>query len=140
MKGRGPHLLVILTFVGVLLSAGGFQLGLELRQGETPRVLQLLTRTPTVPHLRAYEQTLEETNWIATHLRPWIQYVRFILFRDLGPKALVGLESWCFYLPGVQYPDAAPFSIARFRSRGGHLRLSGSVGCSRHSSRRHAGT
>ena len=102
MKPRGPHLFVTLVFAGMLLSAGSSQLGLELRQGKTPQLLELFHRVPTVANLRAFEQSLEDQSWLANRLRPGTHYVQFVLFRELGDKVLLGHDGWWFYKPGVE--------------------------------------
>jgi hypothetical protein len=103
MNHRGPHVLATLIFAGILLSAGGLQLGVEQRRGEKPQLLELFTQTPTVAHLRAYEQDLEDASWLARQLRPWMQYAQYVLLKDAGDKALRGPNGWFFYKPGVQY-------------------------------------
>lgn len=103
MKPRSPHLFTALTFAGMLLSAGSIQLVMELARGEEPQLLELFTRTPTVAHLRAYEDNLEDTSWLAGQLRPWMQYVQYLLLGDTGDKALQGPNGWFFYRPGVEY-------------------------------------
>jgi len=87
----------------MLLSAGSIQLVMELARGEKPQLLELFTRTPTVVHLRAYEDHLEDTSWLAGQLRPWMQYAQYILLDDTGDKALQGPNGWFFYKPGVEY-------------------------------------
>ena len=36
-------------------------------------------------------------------IRPWVQFVRFVLLDDTGDKALLGRDGWFFYRPAVQY-------------------------------------
>ena len=103
MNHRGPSIFVTLIFAGMLLSASVLQLGVELRRGERPQLLDLFTQTPTVAHLRAYEQDLEDASWLARQLRPWMQYAEYVVFKDPGDKALRGPNGWFFYKPGVEY-------------------------------------
>lgn len=103
MNDRGPPIVVTVVFVGILLSAGGVQLAVELRRGERPPLLELFTQTPTVARLRTYEQDLEDASWLASQLRPWMQYAQYVLFKDVGHKALRGPNGWFFYRPGVEY-------------------------------------
>lgn len=103
MKPRGAPIFTTLMFAAMLLSAGSTQLVIELARGEKPQLLELFTRTPTVAHLRAYEDNLEDTSWLARQLRSWMQFAQFVLLKDTGEKALQGPNGWFFYRPGVEY-------------------------------------
>jgi hypothetical protein len=102
MNRRGPQILVTLVFGVMLLSAGSIQLGLEWYRGEKPQVLELFVRAPTAAHLRAFEHRLESESWLAQRLRPWMQYVQFVLLNDPGEKAVRGRDGWFFYRPGLE--------------------------------------
>jgi hypothetical protein len=54
-------------------------------------------------YLRAYETEIEETSVFANSLRPPMQYLRYVLLGDVGPKAVQGENGWLFYKPGYEY-------------------------------------
>jgi hypothetical protein len=93
----------------------------------------LLRHVPTQSNLRTFEKDLEDRSIFAQSARPWIQYWRFIAFRDAGEKVLFGRDGWLFYRPDVRYlvdsppvEEEDPFEAVRdFRdqlaARGIHL-------------------
>jgi hypothetical protein len=54
-------------------------------------------------YLRPYEKDLENNSLFASYLRPRVQYVRYILFGDLGDKGIAGKGGWFFYRPDVEF-------------------------------------
>ena len=102
-KPRGSVLFMTLSFLAILSAPGAIQLLTEIQRGDRPQILSVFDRLPTVQSLRAYERELEDTSRVVTALRPWIQYVQFNLLEDAGRKALIGLDGWLFYQPGVAY-------------------------------------
>jgi len=70
-----------------------------------------LLATKNIPHifwndlyLRPYEKEMENTSVFATAIRPAMLYTRFVLFNDLGEKAVPGdVNNWFFYKPDVDY-------------------------------------
>jgi lysophospholipase L1-like esterase len=103
MQNRGPSLFVAVLFALTLFIPGVTQLGIEMGRGEVPQAFDLFARPPVVSHLRAYEATLESESWLASRLRPWMQYARFVLLNDPGEKAVRGRDGWFFYKPGLEY-------------------------------------
>jgi hypothetical protein len=67
-------------------------------------------------YLRPYEKELENSSVFATAGRPRMQYFRYMLFRDLGDKGVLGTRNWFYYRPDVDFlvkPDVRdPRSIA----------------------------
>jgi hypothetical protein len=57
MKRRAPELFVLLVFIGMMLSAGTLQLGLDLWNREAPQVLEMFKDTPTVAELARLRET-----------------------------------------------------------------------------------
>ena len=100
---HNPQFVLILVFLGIIVSVPLIQTAVEARRGEWPQALEVLKRKPTARNLRAYERGLEDASWVAAQLRPWAQYAQFAWFTDGGQKALVGRDGWLFYKPGVQY-------------------------------------
>lgn len=98
-----PHLVLSLVFTGILASAGGLQLGIDLARGAKPQVLDLFTHLPTITHLRAYEKDLENHNWLGAQMRTGMQVLQFFCLNNPGEKALLGYDGWLFYKPGVHY-------------------------------------
>jgi len=92
----------------MILSAGGIQIGLELGKGVRPQLFDLFTHAPSAVHLRAYEENLEAESWLATQLRPWMQYAFFVVLNDPGAKTVRGRAGWFFYRPGVEYLTQRP--------------------------------
>jgi hypothetical protein len=54
-------------------------------------------------YLRPFEKEMENTSVFATTIRPAMLYTRFMLFNDLGEKAVQGVNNWIFYKPDVDY-------------------------------------
>lgn len=107
-KPRSIDLVVTLSFLVVILSAGIVQVILEARQGEWPQSWDVFRQRPSADHLRLYEQNLEESSWMIKWLRPWMQYAQFALLHHLGDKTVAGTDGWLFYQPGVQYLTERP--------------------------------
>jgi len=67
-------------------------------------------------YVRPYEKGLENSSVFAVTGRPAMQFVRYLLFRDLGEKGVLGRHGWFFYKPDVDFlvkPDVLdPRSIA----------------------------
>jgi hypothetical protein len=136
---RGQHYLLVIGFLAVVAAVGPFQAIGELREGETPQVLDLFRRAPTLPNLRSFEKDLENQSSVTAAIRPHMQYLRFLAFRDTGEQALVGRRAWWFYRPDARFltercpdqptsqtgPRAATSAIISFRDqlarRGIHL-------------------
>jgi len=103
VKRRGHQLLLVAHFLAVIYAVGLLQAVKEVRQGERPQVLDLFHQRPTASNLRAFEKDLEAQSCVAQVLRPWMQYARFLAFKDAGEKALIGRSGWWFYRPDVRY-------------------------------------
>lgn len=54
-------------------------------------------------YLRPYEKEMENTSIFAVAARPVMLFTRYLLFQDLGDKALLGQKNWFFYMPDVQF-------------------------------------
>ncbi|MHB1037599.1 MAG: alginate O-acetyltransferase AlgX-related protein [Pirellulales bacterium] len=102
-RTKSANVAVVAGFLTAIFSAGTIQAVLDLRQGKRPQALDVFTRVPTVSNLRAYEDKLQESSWVAARVRPWMQYAQFVLLKNAGDKALVGRDGWFFYKPGVEY-------------------------------------
>ena len=105
---REPHCVLVLVFLGILVSVPLIQAVAEARRGEPPQALELFRRQPTARNLRAFERGLEEASWAAKRLRPWAHYAQFAWLKDGGEKALIGRDGWLFYRPGVAYLTERP--------------------------------
>jgi hypothetical protein len=94
---------VAAVFLAVIVAPGLMQTVAELRSGERPRALDVFFQPPTARNLHGYEQSLEETSLVVKQLRPWVQYLEWMLLADAGEKAVVGRHGWHFYRPSVRY-------------------------------------
>lgn len=90
-------------FLFVIFSLPLAQAVVEATRGEWPQVLDIFRQTPTAASLRAFERDMERSSTVAGAMRPWVQYMRFMLLRDPGEKAILGRDGWLFYKPDVQY-------------------------------------
>ena len=54
-------------------------------------------------YLRPYENELENSSVFAIAGRPVMQFLRYVLFRDLGDKGVLGTRGWFFYRPDVDF-------------------------------------
>lgn len=100
---RVKHIFLIIAFIVAICSASLSQLIFDLVGGKTPQAAELLTQKPTKANLKAFERDLQDNCQLAKILRPWTQYVRFIILGELGDKAVAGRCGWLFYKPAVQY-------------------------------------
>ena len=94
---------LVMIFLASIFIPGMYQAILEIGRGEVPQALDLFRETPGEAHLRRFEKTLETESALAQKLRPWMQYFQFVLLRNAGDKAVVGIDDWMFYKPGVTY-------------------------------------
>ena len=99
----GKNIVLISAFIVIIAAPAILQMGFELGRGESPQCAELFLRKPTEVNLRSFEKSLEDASWFAQKLRPVMQYIRFILLKDAGDKAIAGREGWMFYKPGVRY-------------------------------------
>jgi hypothetical protein len=101
--GRSQLICLIVAFLAMIGMVAPSQLVLELREGDSPRIVDLFRQTPTRANLRRLESDLESGSRLARATRPWMQFARFELLGDTGDKALLGRDGWFFYRPAVQY-------------------------------------
>jgi len=101
--GRVKQAFLIIAFTATICSAGLSQLIFDLVHGQTPQVAELFMQKPAKANLGAFEKDLQDNCWLAKRLRPWMQYARFMILRELGDKVVVGRRRWLFYKPPVQY-------------------------------------
>jgi hypothetical protein len=110
---RRPRVCLMVVFLALIGIVAPSQVVLELRRGETPQIVELFQQAPTRANLRRLENNLESRCQLAQAVRPWTQYVCFVLFEDAGDKALLGRSGWFFYRPAVQYlVEPPPFPIS----------------------------
>src|SRR4051794_27490035 len=91
------------VFLAVIVAPGLIQTVSELRDGETPRVLDVFYQPPTARNLHTYEHNLEATSLVIHRLRPWVQSTQWRFLGDAGEKAVLGRDGWLFYRPSVRY-------------------------------------
>ena len=110
---RDPRWVLILIFLGMIVSVPVIQIVIETRQEDGVRAFEVFSRTPTAANLRAYERSMEAANWLGHVSRPWIQFAQFAWLNDGGEKAVVGHDGWYFYKPGLNYMLARPHNPAQ---------------------------
>jgi hypothetical protein len=54
-------------------------------------------------YLRPYETEMEKGSLFATAVRPWMTFLYYTAFGDLGNKGVKAVEGWLFYRPDVDY-------------------------------------
>ncbi len=115
-------------FLAVIYSLPLSQVAVEASHGEWPQALDVFRQTPTAANLRSFERDTEHASAAVAFVRPWVQSLRFELFRDPGEKTTLGSGGWLFYKPDVQYlvepcrldsvPENSPVrAIVRFRDQ-----------------------
>jgi hypothetical protein len=99
-----PHLVLVVAFLafvgGVPIVQGLYE---KLAEHESPTVLNLFRRRPSEANLRAFEKELDESSKLGEKLRQAFQLGRWLALRELGEKALTGVDGWLFYTPEVTY-------------------------------------
>lgn len=100
---RHARFALIAGFLAMITVPGPFQFISELRDGDTPRVLDIFRQPPTARNLHAYEHSLEDSSVVINQLRPPMQYFQWKLLDDAGEKVVVGRHGWLFYRPSVRY-------------------------------------
>ncbi len=98
---RDPQWCLILVFLGIIAGVPLTQILREARQEDGVRVFEVFSQPPTSAHLRAYERSLEDANWVARLCRPWVQFAQFAWLKYGGEKAAFGEPGWFFYRPGL---------------------------------------
>lgn len=99
---RDPRWFLILMFLAIISAVPLAQIGLEARQEDGIRALEVFRQPPTAANLRAFEKSLESVNWAARLTRPWVQDAQFAWLQYGGAKAILGADDWYFYKPGLQ--------------------------------------
>jgi hypothetical protein len=98
---RDPQWCLILVFLGIIAGVPLTQMLREARQEDGVRAFEVFSQPPTSAHLRAYERSLEDANWVARSCRPWVQFAQFAWLKYGGEKAAFGEPGWFFYRPGL---------------------------------------
>ena len=94
---------LMLSFIVIIFSVSLTQILIELSCGQRPLLAELFAQKPTKANLRVFEKDMEKACWFSQKLRPWMQYLRFIVLKDTGDKAIMGRDGWLFYKLAVQY-------------------------------------
>ncbi len=96
-------IVLVALFLGIIYAVPVTQAILDMVGGDSPQVLELFSETPTEEHLRSFEADLEEYSFFEEYMRPPFQLLRYFALRDMGAKAVPGLEGWYFFQTGVRY-------------------------------------
>ena len=54
-------------------------------------------------YLRPFEKELENNSIFESAIRPRMQFVHYVLFKDLGEKGVLGQNGWFFYRPDMDF-------------------------------------
>jgi len=100
---KRKDIFLTLSFIVIIFSVSLTQILIELSSGHRPLLAELFAQKPIKANLRVFEKEIEETCWFSQKLRPCMQYLRFIVLKDTGDKAIMGRDGWLFYKPTVQY-------------------------------------
>lgn len=92
-----------MLFLLIIFTVPLTQTAIEAGQGPGLQLAELFSQVPGPADLRAFEREMENSSWFARTLRPWTQYIHFLVLRDAGDKAISGCDGWLFYKPAVQY-------------------------------------
>ena len=103
MQERASQLVLILGFLAVIFGVPIAQVAVEWQRGVPVQATDLFRYPPTVKHLRGFEHSLEDAWWGNEQLRPIMQRLLHVSFKDTGVKAVPGCDDWLFYRPSVQY-------------------------------------
>lgn len=101
----GLHKALIFCFVAIIFSVPLSQAFFDWRSPDEkkPVALTLFDRAPTEKNLREYEDRLEKSSIYQQRIRPFFQLYRYMALREMGDKALRGIDGWTFYVPGIDY-------------------------------------
>ncbi|MBW2735001.1 MAG: hypothetical protein JRH20_21685 [Deltaproteobacteria bacterium] len=102
---NGLHKALIFCFLAIIFSVPLSQAVFDWRSPDEdkPVALTLFDHAPTERHLREYEDRLEKASFYQQQLRPVFQLYRYLALREMGDKAVRGLDGWTFYRPGLDY-------------------------------------
>jgi SGNH hydrolase-like domain, acetyltransferase AlgX len=100
---RRSQALFIGLFLLIIYGVPVSQAVIEVWRGHMPQALDLFSTVPRKEALRTYEKDLERSSIYAEGLRPWMQYLTYVVLRSPGEKAILGRDGWLFYRPDVQY-------------------------------------
>jgi hypothetical protein len=119
---RRSQALFIGLFLLIIYGVPVSQAVVEVWRGHMPQALDLFTRAPGKEALRNYEKDLERSSIYAEGLRPWMQYLTYLVLRSPGEKAILGRDGWLFYKPDVQYLVDPRGPVAERAQEDPHLR------------------
>lgn len=100
---RDPNWALIFIFLGIIALVPIVQTIKEVGSDEGLVALEVFSQAPTAANLRAFEKRLEENTWAAKASRPWVQLAQFSWLKYGGEKAVLGLDGWFFFKPGLAY-------------------------------------
>ncbi len=99
---------LLALFLAIVVGVPLIQLVHELARREKPRVLRVFQEMPTATRLRAFERELESGSIIEQMVRPMVQFAHFAWLGEGGEKAVIGLDGWLFYRPGIDVAIGTP--------------------------------
>ncbi|MBW1870744.1 MAG: hypothetical protein JRJ19_01685, partial [Deltaproteobacteria bacterium] len=135
---RIQQLVLAVLFLGIIWTVPITQSILEIADGETPQIIEMVigmfnldSDTTLEEHLRISEADIEEYSFFEENLRPLFQLVRYFATKDMGAKALRGIvapngQRWYFFQPGISYLSEPYFrDIESLQKAGGGTVISG---------------
>lgn len=91
------------SFLLLIYGIPAAQAALELREDETPVVLDLFARAPTAENLRHIEHDLEQASYAKELVQPHVQLWLSRFGRAGNQRAVIGREGFLFYTPGITH-------------------------------------
>lgn len=109
---------LVAAFIALTCMIPVIQLIAELSSHTHVQELDLFTRVPTKPNLKAYEDDLRTASVARKAVQPWLQEWVSTVGGFGNINAVVGRDGWLFYRPGVDYVGGRGIlDAARLRQR-----------------------
>ena len=89
------------TFLLIIYAVPLAQVALEKVKGDESVLPDLFQRWPTQETIKQFEEDLEKASYVREAVRPQLQGALSRFGHFGNTKAVIGLDGWLFYQPGV---------------------------------------
>lgn len=96
------------TFLLIIYAVPLAQVALEKLKGDESVLPDLFKRWPTQETIKQFEEDLEKASYVREAVRPQLQGALSRFGRFGNTKAVIGLDGWLFYQPGVAAVGGPP--------------------------------